>query len=380
MINRYEYEPIAEIWSKKFQFNLWKQIELTYLKEIMPRLCVEKDHSLYLNTFAYEPDVKEIQEIEKTTKHEVVAFLKHLSDAFNNEDCKKYLHFGLTSSDIIDTASTLQFKLSLNILKDLTSKLLTAIDHVDTSYGLLKGLGRTHGKAAEEIYWTSRFTNLALEIDYCMQELESSIVSLPGKLSGPVGTSSLVDLDAVSATLKAFNLSPSPYKSQIIPRHLYAKPVWALSLLMSCYEKFATLVRLSAIDEVNEAQERFTRGQTGSSAMPHKNNPVTSENICGLSRLSRSYVNITLENINLWWERDISHSSTERVVWPDAFHLACTATAKMTSLINGLRINITQIEQNLERSKVTESHVELLKKSIETNRFEAYEEVQEEYF
>ena len=200
-----------------------------------------------------------------------------------------------------------------------------------------------------------------------------------GKLSGPVGTSSHINPEIAKSTLSEFNLQPIQIATQVIPRHLFAKLTWAIALTLSVYERFATMIRLSAIDEVNEIQEGFSRGQCGSSAMPHKNNPIVSENLCGLARLARRNVEPALQNIPLWWERDISHSSVERVIWAESFHLLMHSTLKMHQLIQDIYILEENIDFNLNDSLVKTSHTDLLNTLTKTSRSEAYKVVQNEY-
>lgn len=372
MIERYSDIGIDAIWSDEYRYSLWEQIELAYLK--------------FMDIDFNEPESPtpvEVKDKEKETKHELVAFLKvlhsNLEKANPNNDAIRFLHYGLTSSDIIDTASVIQFKSSFQVLNADLNLLLNKIDRLIEKTKNIKAIGRTHGKHAEPIDLSNRFVNLKKELIYCLSEIEESIYDLPGKLSGPVGTSSLLDENAAERTLASFDLRSSEYKLQIIPRHLFVKPIASIVLLMSTYEKFCTYIRLSALDEIDEIQEGFSENQCGSSAMPHKNNPILSENICGLARLSKSYLDTTYNNIPLWFERDISHSSTERIIWPDIFHLSVTATKRFTSLLKNLAIKTENINRNLDNSTVKNSHLELLVATADSNRFDAYSDVQKKY-
>ena len=296
-------------------------------------------------------------------------------------DIKRFLHYGLTSSDIIDTVSVLQIRESFKAYSTLYISLSTLICRKINDFELseLKAIGRTHGKHAEEIWFADRFALLKSELEYAYSELQQAVQALPGKLSGPVGTSTHVNPEVARKTLADFDLELIETATQVIPRHLFAKLTWAIGLTLSIYERFATMIRLSAIDEVDEIQERFSRGQCGSSAMPHKNNPILSENICGLARLARRNVEPALQNIPLWWERDISHSSVERVVWAESFHLLMHATTKMQTLIDQMHIIEDNIDFNLSDSLVKTSHSDLLSALTSASRSEAYKVIQNEY-
>lgn len=377
MIDRYKDKEIEKIWSETNRFFLWEKIELLYLNNIL------KDKNLIkndLHPFGINYDL--IKKYENQTKHELVAFLKELSGRLAIFDycpqAQQYLHYGLTSSDIIDTAFSLQIRSSflhlIKLLVELKSSLTTKIRNMPD----LIAIGRTHGKHAEPINFKNRFQLLNQELLFCLEKLTNATNSLYGKLQGPVGTSSFVNVSAASKCLSELDLKKPPIATQVIPRIYYTDSMYAIVLLASVYERFATFIRLSAIDEVNEIQEAFSKGQTGSSAMPHKNNPVVSENICGLARYIKSNFQVALDNNNLWWERDISHSSNERLIWPESFHLICNLTLKLNKLINNLQINNSQISQNLNNSNSL-SHKELLESSLKSNRFEAYDQVKTKY-
>ena len=378
MIERYAHPEIKRIWSDQNKFNLWAKLELTYLEKFLfhknPAIGIILNKNINI-------DVQKVKTLEATTKHELVAFLQYLETTIALADIKKFLHYGLTSSDIIDTASVLQIKESFAAYYSAYCNLHFTLTNLADKYEVngLCAIGRTHGKHAEKILLADRFFLLLSELEYCYLELESAVESLPGKLSGPVGTSSHINPEVAKSTLSEFNLKPIEISTQIIPRHLFAKLTWAIGLTLSVYERFATMIRLSAIDEVNEIQEGFSPGQCGSSAMPHKNNPILSENICGLARLARRNIEPTLQNIPLWWERDISHSSVERVVWAESFHLLMHATTKMQALIDQIYIIEDNVDFNLSDSLVKTSHSDLLNALTSTSRSEAYKVVQNEY-
>lgn len=374
MISRYEDSEIKRIWSDENRYALWEKIELLYLKNLLSN----KGFTYCFSSLQLQ-DINLIKHYEKETKHELVAFLKELASRFHlNSEATKYLHYGLTSSDIIDTASSIQIRESINRLLHLLTTLTNEFTSLILYNNTLPAIGRTHGKHAEEINFISRFQSFLIEINTARDELISAKQNLWGKMSGPVGTSTFVDKKAARNVLIDLNLKPLLITSQIVPRYLYLKPMYAALNLMLAYERFSTLVRLSAIDEVNELQEGFSQGQAGSSAMPHKNNPVISENITGLTRIVKANFQASVDNTNLWWERDISHSSVERIIWPDTFHIAAHTTNNMINLIKNLQINSSNIEENLYHSNST-SHEELLNQTQQTDRFSAYTKVQSAY-
>lgn len=374
MIKRYANPNISSIWSKKNQYKVWKNIELTYLK------CLLDDSDLDINFVTLNIDNIEKYEIE--TKHELVAFLKELTfqlAAFYPEKAyTNYLHYGLTSSDIIDSANAVLIRQSIAYLRNTTNVLLNTLNTVINKYKDLDAVGRTHGKHAEPIKFVSRFEHFKYELEIGMQHLLIAKDGMPGKMTGPVGTSSFVNKEAATATLNYFNLHQADFSTQVVSRMHYVQVIYACSLIMAAYERFCTQIRLMAIDEINEVQEGFSQGQAGSSAMPHKNNPIISENITGLSRLVRSNLQAAFENNNLWFERDISHSSVERIIIPDTFHLVATATNKINNhLLPRLVINEEKISLNLAKANVS-SHESLLRDSILTPRLEAYKKIQKD--
>lgn len=374
MIKRYENRSIAHIWSKQNQYNLWKNIELTYLKYLLED--TELDKALIV------PDLDKIQAYEKETKHELVAFLKDLAFQLDHLYPQKaytnYLHYGLTSSDIIDSANAVLIRQSIAYLRNTTNVLLNTLNTLIKKYKDLNAVGRTHGKHAEPIKFVSRFEHFKYELEIGMQHLLIAKDGMPGKMTGPVGTSSFVNEKAAALTLNDFNLSQAYFSTQVVSRMHYVQVIYACSLVMAAYERFCTQIRLMSINEIDEVQEGFSQGQTGSSAMPHKNNPIISENITGLSRLVRSNLQAAFENNNLWFERDISHSSVERIIIPDTFHLVATATNKINNhLLPRLVINEEKISLNLAKANVS-SHESLLRDSILTPRLEAYKKIQKD--
>lgn len=382
MIKRYENRDIKRIWSLSNKKTIWEKIELNYLNKILSKKFNLKKEISLLNR-----NDELIERYERECKHEFVAFLKEMSERLSSiyesiyPQCSSYIHYGLTSSDVIDTTFSIQIKKSINHLLQETHSVHKELNKLINTHKGLKAVGRTHGKHAEEINYVSRFKQFKCELDYAENELIEAKKNLYGKMTGPVGTSSLVYAEEALQTIKDFDLKPAPFSTQIVPRIYYNKVIFACVSLMSCYERFCTQLRLSAIDELDELQEGFSVGQAGSSAMPHKNNPIISENITGLARLVKRNLFTSIENNNLWFERDISHSSVERIIYPESFHLCVTATKKMhEELLPNLVVNTSKISFNLKNAEDSiSSHKALLNESLNTNRFNAYTKVQKKY-
>ena len=354
------------IWCDNNKMFLWQTFEIAYLEGMLGEEIPLKNDTI---------DFNRISDYEKETKHEIVAFLKELSTRLKESRHRKYLHYGLTSSDVIDTCSIAMIKESLLLVSKLMLRLKNEIKQLTAKFPDLVCIGRTHGKHAEEILFSSRLNHLIFELEYIDSLISLSYKSLYGKVTGPVGSeTNYVSTSGSAKALRVLGIFEEGFATQVIPRHLLATPIYVMALLATCMERFAIFIRLSSINEIDEIQEDFAEGQFGSSAMPHKNNPVMSENICGLSRLIRSNVVPALENVSLWWERDISHSSVERVIWPDTFHLTATVLEKMTQVIRTLRVNSKNIKRNHMMANC-ESHTNMLKRidSTEDDRFEAYE-------
>jgi adenylosuccinate lyase len=377
MISRYQDRKIKEVWSKSYKYHLWEKISLKYLN------CILKETIAIKEPLSVFSRVAERQErYERETRHEFVAFLKELSERLSIHNNLypgplKYLHYGLTSSDVIDTAFSLQIRQSINEVTIKLQQLIETTEVLQEKTSTTTTIGRTHGKHAERMLFSSRFKLFKEELKHSNKLLDDSKSKLYGKMTGPVGTSSHVNAKAAKATLEELDLLPAPVTTQIVPRFYYTDTMYALTTVASALERMATQIRLMAIDEINEVQEGFTVGQAGSSAMPHKNNPILSEKICGLSRIIKNNFLTILNNNNLWFERDISHSSVERIVWPETFHLTCHTLENMDNVLNNLNINYDQIIKNLKHSNAN-SHEKLLKEALVSSRFEAYPKVQNE--
>jgi len=342
MIERYSIPVITEIWSLHNQYRLWFNLEWAYYCVIRPEHIFDIP---FTNLFFWERHTKEILELEKETKHDLVAFLQFLNNREDlTKDFKQWMHYNLTSSDIKDTVFIKQIQDSWKVFAGSIQNLNDAIDKkIIEPFKDLESIGRTHGQHAEPIKFISRF----LLIQQMLHDAKTTKFKFYyGKLKGPVGNG--IDPIVEFKTLQKFgHMLPIKQASQIIPRDKIAHLVFQLGLAGTIIEKLAMDLRLLAQTEIGEVQEGFDEGQYGSSAMPHKKNPIALENVCGIARVLRSYIELTLQNIVTWHERDMSHSAVERIILPDAFHCAIFATRRMTKIINNLQINLDNINKNL---------------------------------
>jgi adenylosuccinate lyase len=375
MIERYSRPQMKKIWSDKSKFDKWLEVEIavceawTELGEI-PREAMTK-----IRKANYKLD--RIAEFLRVTHHDVTAFLKSVAESLGEES--RFIHLGLTSSDVMDTALSLQLKDAANILSQDISELIVVLQNKAMEHKHTMMMGRTHGVHAEPTTFGLKLALWVEEMKRNAQRLEDAkrIISV-GKISGAVGTYATVSPEVEKIACQKLGLTPAPISSQIIQRDRHAQFVATLAITASSLEKFATEIRSLQRTEILEVEEPFEVGQTGSSAMPHKRNPELCERICGLARLMRGYVTTSLENIALWHERDISHSSTERIILPDS----CLALDYMLSLlipvIKELKVYPENMRRNLELTQglIFSQRVLLALIGKGLNREEAYEMVQ----
>lgn len=348
MIERYARPPMKRIWSDDSKFVKWLEVEIAVCEAwsdlgVIPRQAVSKIKLARVN-------LKRMEEILKETHHDMTAFLNAVAESLGKES--RYIHFGLTSSDIMDTALSLQLVESTDLLISDIKELTAVLAEKALKYKYTPTIGRTHGVHAEP---TSFGLKLALWIDelnrHRLRLNEAKREIAVGKISGAVGTYATLSPEVEEKACARLGLVPAPISSQILSRDRHAQFVTTLALIASSLEKFATEIRGLQKTETREVEEPFEAGQTGSSAMPHKRNPELCERICGLSRLVRGYALTSMENIALWHERDISHSSTERVILPDACLLLDYSLALFTSIMKGLQIYPQRMKRNLELTK-----------------------------
>ena len=349
MISRYSRPEITKIWSEENKYRRWLEIELLVC-EIQTKLGIIPEGVLERIKGKISFDLERISEIEKTTKHDVAAFLKNISEKIGPDS--RFLHLGLTSSDIKDTALSINLKDALTIIIIDLNELIEVLKEkaIKFKYDLMAG--RTHGIHAEPITFGVKMARWAFEIDRNRSRIINARDGISyGKISGAVGTYSNINPEIEKYVCKKLDLKPEPISSQIIHRDRHAFCLNTLALTGSSIEKMAMEIRNLQRTEINEVQEPFSISQIGSSAMPHKRNPIISERLCGLARLLRGYSQMSMENISLWGERDISHSSTERFILPNSTILLDYMLFKFKYLMKNLIVFPENMRRNLEISK-----------------------------
>ena len=340
---------MAAIWTLENKYRIWLEVEIL-ASEAWAKLGVIPNEAAEDIRAKAAFDPERIAEIEKETRHDVIAFLTNVAEYVGPS--ARYLHWGLTSSDMLDTAMAVLFKQSMEIIIDDVDALMEVIKKRAFEHEYTVMVGRSHGIHAEPITLGLKLAIWYDEMQRNRRRLENArdIISY-GKISGAVGTFAHVDPGVEAYVCKHLGLHPAPVSNQIIQRDRYAEVFCSLAVLASSCEKIATEVRHLQRTEVLEAEEYFRPGQKGSSAMPHKRNPILSENICGLARLLRSYTGPALENMVLWHERDISHSSVERIIGPDAFIVADFMLGRLTGILDRLVVYPDRMQHNLDLLK-----------------------------
>ena len=347
MIPRYSRAPMKEVWSSKAKFQIWLDIEL-YACEAMEKLgTVPKGTSKKIRSKA-KINEKRIDKIEREVKHDVIAFLTSIAE-YAGEPAR-FLHQGLTSSDILDTAFNVQLMKSAKIINVELNNLLKSLKKLSLKYKNTPCIGRSHGIHAEPTTFGIKMASFYKEFERNKKrfELATKEISICA-ISGAVGNYANIDPRVEQVVAKKLGMSCETISTQIIPRDRHAVYFSTLGIIASSIERLATEIRHLQRTEVLEVEEFFSKGQKGSSAMPHKRNPVLSENLTGISRLIRSYVIPSMENITLWHERDISHSSVERMMAPDANVLTDFSLARMTNIISNLVVYPKNMMINLNK-------------------------------
>jgi adenylosuccinate lyase len=340
---------MSRIWSEEGKLGRWLEVELAALDAWAEVGVVPADAARETRAAARTPSPARVAELEEKTQHDLAAFVDAVAEGLGPEG--RWFHYGLTSSDVVDTALALQIRqagelISAGIERALDAVVARAEEHRDTLM-----IGRTHGVHAEPTTFGLKLAVWAFELDRARQRLARALEGLRvGKLSGAVGTYSATDPEVERLACERLGLEPAPASTQIIQRDRHAELLAALAVCAASLEKFALEIRHLARTEVSEVQEPFGEGQKGSSAMPHKKNPVVAERICGLARIVRAGALVGLENVALWHERDISHSSAERVVIPDSFFALDYMLDKFAWLVEGLVVRADRMRRNLESS------------------------------
>jgi adenylosuccinate lyase len=349
MIERYTLPEMGALWTEQSKFQKWLDVEIAVCEVHAEMGTIPREALAEIKTRA-KFSVARINEIEQTTNHDVIAFTTNLAE--NIGDAARFVHYGLTSSDVVDTANALLLRDACDVLLAKVAAFQEVLKRRAHEFKHTPQIGRTHGIHAEP---TSFGLTLALwfaEMRRHQERLERARASVAvGKISGAVGTFALLAPAVEEQVCARLGLAAAPVSTQIIQRDRYAEYLCTLAIIASSLDKFALNVRHWQRTEVHEAQERFTVGQKGSSAMPHKRNPIISERICGIARIVRANSLVGLENVALWHERDISHSSAERVVLPDSSIALDYILHKATSLIDGLVVYPERMLKNLQLTR-----------------------------
>lgn len=380
MINRYDVKDISDLWTDESRFRYYLKVELAHLRTLEETGMVPKGTAAKMESAKIDP--KRIEEIEKVTNHDVIAFCTSVTEQYAPED-GRFFHFGITSSDVIDTAHALLMKDSMAVIaKDLKALEDALKKKADETSDLLC-IGRSHGIYAEAMVFGQKFLSFQAELKRRMTDWTHVSGELSGQLSGAVGNYTVVTPEQEEATLAKLGLKVEPVSTQIIPRDRYALTIEIGALIGSLLERMATEFRLLQHSDVDEVREGFSKGQKGSSTMPHKKNPISSENIAGMARMLRSHVIPALENCALWHERDISHSSVERMLLPDHFGLLAYSVRRMKNVVENLVIDREKIEAKVSSNeKIYSSYVlhHLIRLNPDKKREELYELVQKSFF
>ncbi|HEX9630274.1 MAG TPA: adenylosuccinate lyase [Pyrinomonadaceae bacterium] len=349
MIDRYTLPEMGALWSEENKFQKWLEVELAVCEVHAEMGTIPRDVLEQIKSRA-KFSVERINEIEKTTDHDVIAFTTNLAESIG--DAARFVHYGLTSSDVVDTANALLLRDACDILLKKIDALLPVLQHRALEFKHTPQVGRTHGIHAEPTSFGLTFALWYDEMQRNRERLARARAAVAvGKISGAVGAFALLDPQVEEKVCARLGLRPAPVSTQIVQRDSYAEYLCTLAVIASSLDKFALQIRHWQRTEVREAQEKFKQGQKGSSAMPHKRNPILSERICGMARVVRAHSIVGLENVALWHERDISHSSAERVVLPDASIATDYMLHKMTALVDGLVVYPERMLENLNATR-----------------------------
>ena len=377
MIARYSRPAMARVWSDGSRLARWLEVELAALDGWASVGAVPEEAAQEIRARAEAPTPERVAEIEERTQHDVAAFVDAVAEPLG--PVGRWFHYGLTSSDVLDTALSLQIREAGELILEGIERALAAVLEQAERHRRTLMMGRTHGVHAEPTTFGLKLAGWAWELDRDRTRVERALEGLRvGKLSGAVGTYSAIDPEVERLACERLGLEPAPSSTQILQRDRHADLLGALAVTAASLEKFALEIRHLARTEVREVEEPFGRGQKGSSAMPHKRNPIVAERICGLARVVRGAALVGLENVALWHERDISHSSAERVVVPDAFLALDYMLDRFAWLVEGLVVRPERMRRNLEASHGLFFSQRLLLALVESGqeRSTAYELVQ----
>ncbi len=376
MIDRYTRPEMAALWSEEGQFRAWLEVELAACAAwselgVIPKEDVD---TLYERASF---DVRRIHEIEESTRHDVVAFTRAVSETLGEE--RKWVHYGLTSSDVVDTAWSLRLARANALIRERMEALMAVLERRAREHRMTLMMGRTHGVHAEPTTFGLKLALYHAEMARNVARFDAAAEGVRvGKISGAVGTFAHLPTDVERIACERLGLVPAPISTQVLQRDRHAHYVGVLALVGATLEKIAVEIRGLQKSEVREVEEAFGKGQKGSSAMPHKRNPVSSENVTGCARLLRGYMVAAYENVALWHERDISHSSVERVILPDATTVLHYALDRMTRILDQLVVYPETMRRNMQRTYGLYNSQRLLNKLIAKGlaREDAYDRVQ----
>lgn len=376
MIERYTRPEMGLLWHADHRFGKMMEVEIA-VAQVQAEMGIIPKNAAKVIAQKARFNVKRISEIEKETKHDVIAFVSNLAENVGPQG--KFIHYGMTSSDVLDTAFSLQIREAGAVLMKSIDGLEKSLKSLVVKHAETLCAGRTHGMFAEPTTFGFKMAGFLAETERNKKRVKAALDNMMiCKLSGAVGTYSSQPPKVEAAVAKKLRLKAETIATQVIPRDRHAEMLNALAILGTGLERLAVELRHLQRSDVAEITEGFTKGQKGSSAMPHKKNPISAENISGLSRLLRGYAIAGLENVALWHERDISHSSVERVVFPDAFIVADYALNRMSILLDGLDVNKKRMLDNIENSQgqIFSSHVLLALVQKGMRREDAYVLVQ----
>ena len=349
MIPRYTPKDFADLWSSDRRFAIWLEVELAACEAMEEAGLVPKGVAGRIRDKKLVLDAARIEEIEKTTKHDVIAFLTHVEEKAGID--ARWLHRGMTSSDVLDSALAIQMRDAADLLLARCDKVLAALAKRAKEHEKTPMIGRSHGIFAEPVTFGLALAGHYAEMKRARARLAAAKVEIAvGKIAGAVGTYAHVTPEIEKRALGALGLVPETVATQVVARDRHAAFFSALALCAAAIERLATNVRGWQRSDVGEAEEAFTVGQKGSSAMPHKRNPILSENLCGLARIVRAAVTPAMENVALWHERDISHSSVERMIGPDATATLGFMLDRTAGLVEGLVVYPENLKRNLDRA------------------------------
>lgn len=376
MIDRYSRPEMAQLWTLEERMKWWLEVEILSVEAWAELGAIPKEDAAKIRKKATF-DVERVLEIEQETRHDVVAFTRAVSESLGDE--KKWVHYGLTSTDVVDTALCAQLLTPMRLIREDIQTLLQTVEALAKTHKYTVMMGRTHGVHAEPTTFGLKAALWHAELERDLERFDAACERMRyGKISGAVGTYANVDPKVEEMVCRRLGLKPSPISTQTLQRDRHAEFMFTLALVGTTLDKIATEIRSLQKSEVRELEEPFYKGQKGSSAMPHKRNPVSCEQISGLSRVLRGYVTPALEDVVLWHERDISHSSVERVILPDATILIDYLLHRMNRILSDLHVYPENMRRNMDRTHGLVFSQRVLTTLIDAglSREEAYDTVQ----